>query len=427
MKKPFIHDDFLLTTKTARALYHEHAERMPIIDYHCHLPPQEIAEDQRWSDVSDVWLGGDHYKWRQMRACGFDERFCSGRGDDGRAGGWERFEAYAKTMERLVGNPLFDWSHLELARHFGVFERLCGASAKRIYAKCNRALAEKDFSARGLMKKSRVEVVCTTDDPDDDLRFHERIAAEPFGTKILPAWRPDRVLKEAVRTKKDPMAHLAERHRHFEAHGCKLSDYGLVDVPESGRYADWLFECLKMDARAGWTTQLHFNCLRDLNTRAFRRMGPDAGCDAINDSSPAKGLAKLLDRLEREDALPRMILYSLNPNDVEAVASIIGCFQKGPGRGKLQLGAAWWFLDQKDGIKKQLEALASLGALGNFVGMLTDSRSFLSYVRHEYFRRILCRKLGEEVERGEIPNDLKWLGGIVEDVSYNNAKNYFGF
>jgi len=437
MKKPFINDDFLLTTKTARALYHEHAEKMPIIDYHCHLPPKEIAEDKRWSDITEVWLGGDHYKWRQMRTCGFEERLCSGRGADGCASGWERFEAFAKTMERLVKNPLFDWSHLELARHFGVTERLCGESAKRIYAKCNRALARKDFSARGLMKKSNVKVVCTTDDPDDDLRFHEQIAAEipvrrsrgegGFGTKILPAWRPDRILKEAVRTKKDPMEHLAERHKYFEAHGCRLSDYGLVDIPESGRYADYLFECLKLDAQAGWTTQLHFNCIRDLNTKMFRMMGPDTGYDAINDSSPAKGLAKLLDRLEQADALPRMILYSLNPNDTEALATIMGCFQKSPDRGKIQLGAAWWFLDQKDGMKKQLEALAALGALGNFVGMLTDSRSFLSYTRHEYFRRLLCQKFGEEVERGEIPNDIKWLGGLVEDISYNNAKDYFGF
>ena len=426
-KRPFIHDDFLLDTKAARELYHRYAEKQPIIDYHCHLPPQEIAEDRRWNDIAEVWLGGDHYKWRQMRTCGFEERFCSGRGEDGSATGFEKFEAFAKTMERLVGNPLFDWSHLELSRYFGVTERLCGASAKRIYAKCNRVLAEKWFSARGLMKKSDVKVVCTTDDPDDDLHFHERIAAEPFGTKILPAWRPDRVLKEAAAKKKDPMKHLAERHRFFEEHGCRLSDYALVDIPEDSRYIDYLFECLKLDAKAGWTTQLHFNCIRDLNAKMFRTMGPDTGFDAINDSSPAKGLAKLLDRLEAADALPRMILYSLNPNDTAAIATIMGCFQKAPDRGKIQLGAAWWFLDQKDGMRRQLETLASLGSLGNFVGMLTDSRSFLSYTRHEYFRRLLCQKLGAEVEKGELPDDLKWLGGIVADISYNNARDYFGF
>ena len=426
-KKPFINPDFLLTTKAAKELYHRHAEKMPIIDYHCHLPPAEIAGDQRWSDIADVWLGGDHYKWRQMRSNGFEERLCSGRGKDGCASGWEKFEAFAKTMERLVDNPLFDWSHLELARYFGVTERLCGASAKRIYAKCNAQLKKPWFSAQGLMKKSNVKVVCTTDDPDDDLHFHEQIAKNPFGVQVRPAWRPDRILKEAVAKKKDPMAHLAERHKYFEAHGCVVSDYGIVDIPEKGLYADLLFECLKLDAKAGWTTQLHYNCIRNLNTKMFKTMGPDTGYDAINDASCAKGLAKLFDRLERADALPRTILYSLNPNDNEMLATIMGCFQKAPDRGHIQLGAAWWFLDQKFGMRKQLEALGALGSLGNFVGMLTDSRSFLSYTRHEYFRRLLCQKFGEEVEKGELPNDLKWLGGIVEDISFNNANRYFGF
>ena len=426
-KKPFINPDFLLTTKAAKELYHRHAEKMPIIDYHCHLPPAEIAGDRRWSDIADVWLGGDHYKWRQMRSNGFEERLCSGRGKDGCASGWEKFEAFAKTMERLVDNPLFDWSHLELARYFGVTERLSGASAKRIYAKCNAQLKKPWFSAQGLMKKSNVKVVCTTDDPDDDLHFHERIAKNPFGVQVRPAWRPDRILKEAVAKKKDPMAHLAERHKYFEAHGCVVSDYGIVDIPEKGLYADLLFECLKLDAKAGWTTQLHYNCIRNLNTKMFKTMGPDTGYDAINDASCAKGLAKLFDRLERADALPRTILYSLNPNDNEMLATIMGCFQKAPDRGHIQLGAAWWFLDQKFGMRKQLDALAALGGLGNFVGMLTDSRSFLSYTRHEYFRRLLCQKFGEEVEKGELPNDLKWLGGIVEDISFNNANRYFGF
>ena len=426
-KKPFINPDFLLTTKAAKELYHRHAEKMPIIDYHCHLPPAEIAGDQRWSDIADVWLGGDHYKWRQMRSNGFEERLCSGRGKDGCASGWEKFEAFAKTMERLVDNPLFDWSHLELTRYFGVTERLCGQSAKRIYAKCNAQLKKPWFSAQGLMKKSNVKVVCTTDDPDDDLHFHEQIAKNPFGVQVRPAWRPDRILKEAVAKKKDPMAHLAERHKYFEAHGCVVSDYGIVDIPEKGLYADLLFECLKLDAKAGWTTQLHYNCIRNLNTKMFKTMGPDTGYDAINDASCAKGLAKLFDRLERADALPRTILYSLNPNDNEMLATIMGCFQKAPDRGHIQLGAAWWFLDQKFGMRKQLDALAALGSLGNFVGMLTDSRSFLSYTRHEYFRRLLCQKLGEEVTKGELPNDLKWLGEIVEDISFNNANEYFGF
>jgi len=423
MTKPkYMDKDFLLDTDAARELYHRHAEKMPIIDYHCHLPPREIAEDQRWSDIAQVWLGGDHYKWRQMRSNGVDEKYVTGD-----ASWHDKFVKFAETMEKLVKNPLFDWSHLELSRYFGVNERLCSASAERIWKKCNQKLAQKGFSAQGLMKKSNVEVVCTTDDPDDDLHFHQQIAKNPFGTKILPAWRPDRILKEAVAKKKDPMKHLAERHEYFEKNGCVLSDYGLVDIPENGLYADLLFECLKMDAKAGWTTQLHFNCIRNLNTKMFKKLGPDTGFDAIGCADSGLGLAKLFDRLEKADALPRCILYSLNPRDTEMLATIMGCFQKGPDVGKIQLGSGWWFQDQKDGMKKQLEALSALGCLGNFVGMLTDSRSFLSYTRHEYFRRILCQKLGTEVEKGELPADMKWLGQIVEDISYNNAKRYFGF
>lgn len=421
-KKPFINEDFLLTTKTAKELFHRHAEKMPIIDYHCHLPPREIAEDKRWTDIAQVWLGGDHYKWRQMRSNGVDEKYVTGD-----ASWHDKFVKFAETMERLVRNPLFDWSHLELARYFGVTEILNGKSADRIWKKCNAKLKAKGFSAQGLMKKSNVKVVCTTDDPDDDLEWHKMIAKNPFGVKILPAWRPDRILKEAVAKKKDPMEHLAERHEYFEKMGCKLSDYGLVDIAENGRYAELLFECLKLDAKAGWTTQLHYNCIRNLNTKMFKALGPDTGYDAIGCADSAVGLAKLFDKLENADALPRCILYSLNPRDMEMLATVMGCFQKGPDRGKIQLGAAWWFLDQKDGMRKQIEALSTLGCLGNFVGMLTDSRSFLSYTRHEYFRRLLCQKLGEEVEKGEIPNDLKWLGGIVEDISYNNAATYFGF
>ena len=472
MKKAFVNEDFLLTTKTARELYHGHAEKMPIIDYHCHLLPKEIAEDRRWTDVADVWLGGDHYKWRQMRTCGFAERLCSGRGTDGAAGGRERFEAFAKTMERLVRNPLFDWSHLELARYFGVTERLCGASAARIYAKCNRQLVKPWFSAQGLMRKSDVRVVCTTDDPVDSLEFHLAVAKRPFGTQVRPAWRSDKASKienvgawnawmdglasavgAPVRTWEDFLEAMAKRHAFFAKAGCVVSDYGITEV-FAARYTEaevarifrkarggrtvspeealkfrsaWLYEGLKADARANWTAQLHYNCLRDLNGRMFDVMGPDTGFDCIGDWSVTESLARLFDRLEREDALPRCILYSLNPKDHEMLATLMGCFQRGPDVGKLQLGAAWWFLDQKDGMRRQLEALSALGSLGTFVGMLTDSRSFLSYARHEYFRRLLCQKLGEEVERGEIPNDVKWLGGIVEDISFNNANRYFGF
>ncbi len=471
--KPFINPDFLLDTKAARELYHGYAEDMPIIDYHCHLPPAEIAEDKRWDDIADVWLGGDHYKWRQMRSNGFEERLCSGRGKDGSASGWEKFEAFAKTMERMVKNPLFDWSHLELARYFGVTERLCGASAKRIYEKCNRELGKKWFSARGLMKKSKVAVVCTTDDPVDSLEHHIAIAKKPFGTQIRPAWRSDKASKvenlEAwngwidrlsaasgieIGTIDDFRRAMKKRHDFFAANGCVVSDYGITEIfaapytetelksifkkARAGKTAltpaealkfksAWLFEGLRMDAESDWTAQLHYNCLRDLNTAMFRQMGPDTGFDSIGDWSVTESLARLFDRLEMEDRLPRLILYSLNPKDNEMLATVMGCFQKAPCRGKIQLGAAWWFLDQKDGMRKQIEALAALGSLGNFVGMLTDSRSFLSYTRHEYFRRLLCQKLGAEVEKGEIPRDLKWLGGIVADISFRNANEYFKF
>ena len=463
--KPFINDDFLLTTRTARELYHGYAEKMPIIDYHCHLPPKEIAEDRRWDDIAEVWLGGDHYKWRQMRSNGVDERFVTGDAP------WhDKFVKFAETMERLVGNPLFDWSHLELARYFGVTERLSGASAERIWKACNRKLAGKGFSARGLMKKSNVKVVATTDDPTDSLEHHLAIAAKPFATRILPAWRPDKAAKidetaawngwmdrlsdaakTPVKSWDDYLSAMAKRHDFFASAGCVISDYGTTEVfavpyteadvrrifrkarggkrptaDEARQFKSaWLYEGLKADAAANWTAQIHCNCLRNLNSAMFGKVGPDTGFDCIGEWNVNESLARLFDRLERTDSLPRTILYSLNPKDTEMIASLMGCFQKGPVRGKIQLGAAWWFLDQKDGMRKQLEALAALGCLGNFVGMLTDSRSFLSYTRHEYFRRLLCQKFGAEVERGELPNDVKWLGGIVQDVSYNNADRYF--
>ena len=461
----FINDDFLLTTKAAKDLYHGYAEQMPIIDYHCHLPPAEIACDQRWENIAQVWLGGDHYKWRQMRSNGVDEKYVTGNAS------WEeKFNAFAATMERLLKNPLFDWSHLELARYFGVTERLSSATAAKIWKKCNAKLRGKDFSARGLMKKSNVKVVCTTDDPVDSLEHHLAIAKKPFGTKILPAWRSDKAskiedakawnawmdklaaaAKAPVKSWDDFLSAMAARHVFFAKAGCVVSDYGITEVfaapyteaevrrifkkARSGKAVTpeealkfksaWLYEGLKADAAANWTAQLHFGCLRNANTRMFRLLGPDTGYDCIGEWNSCESLARLFDRLELEDALPRTILYSLNPKDTEMLATLMGSFQKGPDRGKIQLGAAWWFLDQKDGMKKQVEALAALGCLGNFVGMLTDSRSFLSYTRHEYFRRILCAKLGEEIARGELPNDVKWIGGLVSDISYNNANRYF--
>ena len=461
----FINDDFLLTTKAAKELYHGYAEKMPIIDYHCHLPPVEIAEDKRWENIAQVWLGGDHYKWRQMRSNGVDEKFVTGDGS------WQdKFRAFASTMERLLKNPLFDWSHLELARYFGVTERLCAKSADRIWRKCNAKLAGKGFSARGLMKKSNVKVVCTTDDPVDSLEHHIAIAKKPFGTRILPAWRSDKAAKVEnikawnewmdrlasaagmpVKTWDDFLEAMARRHAFFAKCGCVLSDYGVTEIfaapyteadcrrifrkARSGKVlapdealklkSAWLYEGLAADAKANWSTQIHYCCLRDNNTSMFRKLGPDTGFDCIGDWSVTESLSRLFDRLETNGVLPRTILYSLNPKDNEMLATLMGCFQKGPDRGKLQLGAAWWFLDQKDGMKKQIEALSALGCLGNFVGMLTDSRSFLSYTRHEYFRRILCGMLGEEMARGEIPNDIKWVGGLVQDISYGNANRYF--
>ena len=461
----FINDDFLLTTDAARELYHGYAEKMPIIDYHCHLPPAEIAEDKMWENIAQVWLGGDHYKWRQMRSNGVDERFVTGD-----ASWHDKFVKFAETMEVLLKNPLFDWSHLELARYFGVEERLSRATAESIWERCNARLREPGFSARGFMVRSNVKAVCTTDDPVDTLEHHKAVADSGFAVRVLPTWRSDKAGKidepaawnawmdllaaaagTPVRTWDDFLDAMDKRHAFFESRGCVVSDYGIMEIfaapyttgeikaifrkvreggvatpAEAYKFKSaWLYEGLCADARANWSTQLHYSCLRNANSRMMQKLGPDTGFDCIGEWNVAESLARLFDRLESEDALPRTILYSLNPKDNEMLASLMGSFQKGPDRGKLQLGAAWWFLDQKDGMKKQIEALAALGCLGNFVGMLTDSRSFLSYTRHEYFRRILCGKLGEEMARGEIPNDIAWVGGLVEDIAYNNANRYF--
>ena len=461
----FINDDFLLTTDAAKELYHGHAAKMPIIDYHCHLPPAEIAEDKTWENIAQVWLGGDHYKWRQMRSNGVDERFVTGD-----ASWHDKFVKFAETMEVLLKNPLFDWSHLELARYFGVEERLSRATAESIWERCNARLREPGFSARGFMVRSNVKAVCTTDDPVDTLEHHKAVADSGFAVRVLPTWRSDKAGKidepalwndwmdrlaaaagTPVRTWDDFLDAMDKRHAFFESHGCVVSDYGITEIfaapyttgeikaifkkvreggvatpAEAYKFKSaWLYEGLCADARANWSAQLHYSCLRNANSRRMQKLGPDTGFDCIGEWNVAESLARLFDRLESADALPRTILYSLNPKDNEMLASLMGSFQKGPDRGKLQLGAAWWFLDQKDGMKKQIEALAALGCLGNFVGMLTDSRSFLSYTRHEYFRRILCGMLGAEMARGEIPNDIAWVGGLVEDIAYNNANRYF--
>jgi glucuronate isomerase len=466
-RKPFIHDDFLLQNKAARTLYHEHAALMPIIDYHCHLPPQQVAEDTRWANLAQVWMGGDHYKWRALRSNGVDERFITGNAPDR-----EKFQQFAATMPYLLRNPLYDWSHLELARYFDIFDLLGPATASSIWDRTAAQLAQPDFSARGCMLKSNVRLVCTTDDPADTLEHHLRVAREGFAVQMLPTWRPDKALAidrpafwnawldrlaaaagVDVRTFDEFLAALQKRHDFFAAAGCVLSDYGLETV-HAEAYTDaeirsifarvrgggeataaetlqfrsaMLFECGRMDAKSNWTWQIHYGAMRNNNTRMFKLVGPDTGFDSIGDWPVAQAMARLFDRLDQLDSLPRTILYTLNPRDNEVLGTMLGNFQRGPTAGKIQLGSGWWFNDQRDGMLRHIEALSQLGLLSRFVGMLTDSRSFLSYTRHEYFRRILCNLLGTDVSEGRLPNDLPWIGQIVRDVCYHNAARYFGF
>ena len=431
----FIGEDFMLENDAARELYHEHAARMPIIDYHCHLVPQMIAENRRFGNITEAWLGGDHYKWRAMRANGVEEAYITGDKSD-----WEKFEKWAGTLPYAMRNPLYHWTHLELARIFGIDEVLSPRTAREIYEACNARLAEPGFRAQGLMTRCNVEVVCTTDDPVDSLEYHRCIAESGFGTKVLPAWRPDKATAvsdpEAYNAYLDRLEAAADmsigtyeelldalhvRHDFFDRMGCRLSDHGLggfvaADYTESdlmqifakvrggtaltaGETAKFqsglLFDLALMDDESGWTQQYHVGAIRNNNSRMFDRLGPDAGYDSIGE---------------------------------EPCAAAGNRFNEGPTVGKVQYGAAWWFLDQEDGMTKQLNALSSLGLLGRFVGMLTDSRSFLSYPRHEYFRRILCNLLGRDVESGRLPrSEMAWIGRMVEDISYHNAKNYFGF
>ena len=465
----FIHEDFLLETPAARELYHTHAADLPIIDYHCHLPPQEIADDIRWDNIATLWLGGDHYKWRAMRTAGVNERFCTGD-----ATHWEKFEHYAATMPKLLRNPLYHWSHLELARFFGISDRLLNPeTARGIYDHCNTLLAQKDFSCRGLMKKSKVEVVCTTDDPVDSLEHHAAIAADgSFAIQVRPTWRPDialfidqpavfakwlEALEKAsgisISTLTDLMAALQNRHDFFALRGCRLSDRGVdtiwaedcteseasvifakvrsggaVTPHEAVQYKSYLLHQLAvMDAAKSWTMQIHYGALRNNNTRMKQQLGADCGFDSIGDLPVAASLAKHLDRLDLVESLPKTIIYNLNPRDNELVATMLGNFQDGITAGKIQFGSGWWFLDQLDGMTRQIESLSQLGLLSQFVGMLTDSRSFLSYTRHEYFRRLLCNILGNDIERGLLPSDLTLVGKMVEDISYYNSRRYFGF
>ena len=469
----FINPDFLLSNDTARQLYHGSAEDMPIIDYHCHLVPQQIAENIQFRDITQLWLVdghyGDHYKWRQMRGNGVGEEYLTG----GTKSSWETFEKWAATMPYLMRNPLYHWTQLELARVFGIYKILKPETAREIFEECNAKLATPEFRGQALIRRFGVEVVCTTDDPADDLRWHKMIAGHPFGTKVIPAWRPDKAmaienpeaynayllkLGEAagmeIRSYQDLLEALRKRHDFFGSMGCKLSDHGLEtfyasDYTDSeierifadtlrGRQPDpedldkfrsaFLHDGAVMDAEAGWTQQFHVGAIRNNNSKMFDQVGPDTGYDAIHDLPTAAAGHRFLDGLAREDKLAKTILYCLNPKDNEVFATMAYTFNDGSSVGKMQFGAAWWFLDQEDGMRKQLNALSNLGLLSRFVGMLTDSRSFISYPRHEYFRRILCDLIGQDVESGRLPaSEMDRISAMVSDICYNNAKNYFNF
>ena len=463
----FINENFMLQSDHAVRLYHEYAVDMPIIDYHCHLPPEEVALDKSWDNLTQVWRYGDHYKWRQMRTNGVAERFCTGDASDR-----EKFDKFAETMPYLLRNPIYHWSHLELARSFGIDDLvLSPKTADEVWERTS-AKFEAGISARQLMQASNVKVVCTTDDPVDSLAHHIAVKADPFGTQMRPTWRPDRAM--AIENSKDYAHYLSQleiasgmeiigytdliealrkRHQFFHDVGCRLSDHGLstcyfsparetelatifakartgapVSADEEAKFKTaMMLEFGRMDAEKGWTKQLHFGPIRNNNTKMFNLAGADIGFDSIGDPNFAEPLSRYLDALNSEDALPKTILYNLNPRDNEMLATMIGNFQDGSIPGKLQLGAGWWFLDQKEGMTRQIEALSQLGSLSRFVGMLTDSRSFLSYARHEYFRRILCNILGNDMKEGLIPNDPELVGRMVSDICYNNAANYFGF
>ena len=466
--KPFLDEEFLLQTDTASKLYHEYAEQMPIYDYHCHLPVAEIAADITFENLTRIWLNGDHYKWRAMRTCGVAEELVTGN-----AGDREKFEAWAATVPKTLGNPLYHWTHLELKRYFGISGKLLSPdTADDIYRTCSEMLQTGEFSTKNILQRMQVRVVCTTDDPVDDLTHHQQIRDDKnFPVIVLPAFRPDRAMAvespalfndwvDRLEAAADVsigdypslLDALQQRHDFFHSVGCRLSDHGLEEpyaeeytgaeirrifsavrggnaLRESQilRFKSAILEDLAvMDAEKGWTQQFHFGALRNTNTRAFQTLGPDTGYDTIGDFEIARPLARFLDRLEQKEKLAKTILYILNPRDNELIATMIGNFQDGRTPGRIQFGSGWWFNDQKDGMEKQITALSNMGMLSQFVGMLTDSRSFLSYPRHEYFRRVLCNLLGGDVEKGLLPDDLGLIGSMVQDICWNNAVNYFG-
>ena len=404
-----INDDFMLKNDVAKKLYNDFAKDMPIIDYHCHISPKMIAEDYMFKNAFELFLGGDHYKWRQMRSNGIDEEYITGGADE-----YEKWLRFAETMPKLIGNPLYHWTHLELKRYFDIDECLNKNTAKAIWDKVNDCLKKSEFSVKNLIRKSNVEIICTTDAPYDTLEYHKQL--RDFDVKVIPAFRPDL---------NDIRDDIGERMDYFHENGCRLSDHAIDEMNDD--IIEKIVFLGKEYAKRGWTMQLHIGALRNNNSAMFQKLGPDTGFDSVNDFEIAVGLSKILNSLEKEDMLPKTIIYCLNPKDNYVIGTMLGNFQKGPVAGKIQFGSGWWFCDNRDGMQEQLKALANLGCLGNFIGMLTDSRSFVSYTRHEYFRRILCNLLGQWVEDGEYPEDYEALKAIVEGICYKNAKNYFNF
>lgn len=464
---PFLSDDFLLTTQIAQKLYHDFAKAMPIFDYHCHLPPAQIAEDVRFENITQLWLAGDHYKWRAMRSNGVDEQYCTGKASDK-----DKFLKWAETLPYAIGNPLFVWSHLELKRYFGIDELLTPSNASEIYERCSEMVRSPEFSVRNLLKQRNVMGVCTTDDPADSLSHHLRIAADGFSISVKPAFRPDKYMAQsdpvvfnrniktleqaagiAITSFTSLREALDSRHKFFHDMGCRISDHGMTSIfsrecPD--KEADSIFKilhcgtvpspdqvekfnsaflrmCSEMDARRDWTQQLHFGVLRNTNSRMFAALGPDSGFDTIGDPCVASDLARLLDSLAINATLPRTVLYTINAKDNDVLATLCGCFQSSDTPAKIQFGSGWWFHDQRDGMEKQMKSLMNMGLLSRFIGMTTDSRSFLSFPRHEYFRRTLCKLLGELVAIGEAPDDISILGPMVKNICNTNAISYFKF